>query len=107
MYEYIKEGGFNPENVKFQAIFQQIYNGYIIGPAVYDATMLFPRNQVVGEITDYTGSNPQTDFGGKLYDPVAGTITDRPPQIVPPPPEDSVAAILGRIEKRLTALEGK
>ena len=35
------------------------------------------------EVTDYTGSDPQADFGNKIYDPQNGTFTEREP---PPPP---------------------
>jgi hypothetical protein len=72
-YEHVKTG-FQDDSVKFMATWRSEVRGYVIGPATYDASAIWPPNQVVGEITDYTGSDPQADFGGKVYDPVALTI---------------------------------
>jgi hypothetical protein len=102
-YKYTREGNFNPDNVKFQALYQETFGTYVIGPAVFDATRLFPRLQYVGEVTDYTGSDPMKDFSGKLYDPITGTITDKPP----PPEPVNLKAILDKLEARVAALESK
>jgi hypothetical protein len=93
---------FKTESVKFQALYQERFGGYVIGPAVYDPQRLFPRLQYVGEITDYTGNDPQADFGQKMYDPVAGTITD----LVIPESTD-VKGIIDKLQARIAALEGK
>jgi hypothetical protein len=55
----------------------------------------------VREITDYTGSDPQADFGQKLYDPATDAFSDLPP--LEPPAGiasllDRVAAIEARLE---------
>jgi hypothetical protein len=42
--------------------------------ANYDATKLFPVNQMVIEIVDYEGKDPQKELGGKKYDPETNTI---------------------------------
>lgn len=98
-YDYVNSGeNFGADTVKFSAMEHDPAIGYAIGPAVYDATLIFPSNQVVGEITDYTGSDPQADFGGKIYDPEAGTITDPPVQ---PPPGPSAADEAARANRRL------
>ncbi|MGY3278110.1 DUF4376 domain-containing protein [Bradyrhizobium sp. S3.7.6] len=39
-----------------------------------DATMVFPVNQLLLEITDYNGTDPQADLGGKYYHPDTNTI---------------------------------
>ena len=62
--------------VKCSAVFQPGFNAYIIGPAVYDVTKVFPVNQYAFVIEGYTGTDPQADFGGKEYKPLEGTIND-------------------------------
>jgi hypothetical protein len=103
-YDYVNSGeNFAAQNVKFMAIWQDVYQSHVVGPAVYDATLLFPASQVVGEITDYTGNNPQADFGGKLYDPATGAITDPPP---PEPVEDLEAMITRIVREELKRKRG-
>ena len=99
---------FQLETVKFTAMFQEAHNAYIVGAAVFDPLMLFPAGGLLGEITDYTGTDPQTDLGGKIYDPVAGTFT------APPPPEQgdfvdmrAISITLKDIIARLERLESK
>lgn len=101
---------FEEASVKFVATYQEIHGAHIIGAATFDPTMLFPAGGLLAEIFDYTGSDPQTDFGNKVYDPVAKTITEAPP--IPPPPLEEVLdprlmAILEEIIARLAALEAK
>ena len=95
-YGYVNSGeNFGADNVKFMAAWRDSVGGYVVGPAVYDPTMLFPASQIVGEITDYTGTDPQNDLGGKIYDEAAGTFSDPPPVKAPP---DVIAELLARIE---------
>jgi hypothetical protein len=103
-YDYVNSGNnFGANTVVFAAIEHDPEVGYVIGPATFDPTTIFPADHVLGEITDYTGRDPQTDFGGKIYDPVAGTITDPPP----PPVQDKIMTVLGDIIQRLAKLEQK
>lgn len=84
-------------SVKFTALWNPGYSSYVVAAAVYDGTKLFPAGQIVQEITDYAGTDPQKDFGGKLYDPATGAFTD------PPPLTDPAQSLLDRI----AALEAK
>jgi len=83
--------------VKFTAAARP--EGFIVGAAVYDPTRLFPPGQSVYEITDYTGNDPQADFGNKVYDPVTKTFSD----YVFPAVDDPLV----EIRRRLEALEKK
>jgi hypothetical protein len=101
---------FDEASVKFVATYQEIHGAYIIGAATFDPTMLFPGGGLLAEIFEYTGTDPQTDFGNKVYDPVAKTITEAPP--IPPPPLEQVVdprlmAILEEMMARIAALEAK
>ena len=79
-YDYVNSGeNFDVDNVKFMAVLRDYAGGHVVGPAVYDPTLLFPANHLVGEITDYAGSDPQKDFGGKIYNPEDGSFSDPPP----------------------------
>lgn len=72
-------------------------DGWIVGAATFDATAAWPANALLLEVTDYTGTDPQADFGNKVYDAATGTFSDRVP------PENPLPDVL----KRLEALEGK
>jgi hypothetical protein len=110
-YEYIKDAAskFSTNGVRCAAKFNPTLNCYIIGPAVYDETRIFPGGQRVLEITGYAGSDPQADFGGKAYDPTTGAITDAPQY--PPKPasmiEKQIMSALDAIVARLEKLEKK
>jgi len=69
------EGSFAAETVKCT-----IYQNRVLA-ATTDVTRLFPPACTVVEIAGYTGSDPQEDFGGKVYDPAAGTFTTPPPPV--------------------------
>jgi hypothetical protein len=76
-YDYVKAGtNFTPGSVKFSALWQDLYSSYVCKVATFDETLLFPTGQMVREITDYTGSDPQGDFGQKLYDPATDSFSD-------------------------------
>ena len=75
-YDYVNSGKrFRADSVKLMAIWRPYADGYVVGPAVRDATMLFPADHIVFEITDYTGSDPQAEFGNKRYEPETGTFS--------------------------------
>jgi len=99
-YDYVKT--LSPNTVQFLALWVDAYNGYVVSVATYDQTMLFPGNQILREITDYAGTDPQADFGNKLYDPAAGTFSPLPP--LPPP---LPAVDLNALQDRIAALEAK
>jgi hypothetical protein len=99
---------FGADTVKFTALWHEGI-GYLVGAANYDVTMLFPPGHIVGEITDYTGSNPQADLGGKLYDPDEGAFREAPPPPapMPTPTESKILTALDSIMDRLEKLERK
>jgi hypothetical protein len=66
---------FSDETVKATVYWHPDFKKHIVGSAVTDPTLLFPPNQQVIEITDYTGSDPATDFNGKVYDAATGSFT--------------------------------
>lgn len=104
-YDYVHSGkNFGADTVKFAAVIHDGI-GYVVGPAVYDPTMLFPANHIVAEITDYTGSDPQADFGNKVYDPATGSFSDQLPP--PPPPSTQIPTALADIIARVEKLETK
>lgn len=103
-YDYVNSGkNFGADSVKLMAIWREDMGGYIVGPAVFDATMLFPPNHIVFEITDYTGSDPQADFGGKLYEPATGTFSA--PTMAAAEP--SLAKLVEELTARIAVLEAK
>lgn len=107
-YEYVNSGeNFGADSVKFMAIWQEDASGYVVGPAVLDPTMLFPAGQIVGEITNYTGTDPQSDFGNKVYDPATHTFYDMLPPPPPPSRDAEIMSALDTIMMRLEKLEKK
>jgi hypothetical protein len=105
-YDYVNSGkNFGADTVKGMAIWRDYAGGYVVGPAVLDATMLYPANHIVFEVIDYVGNDPQADFGNKLYDPETGTFSEPPPP--PPPPPNPLLTRLEEMTARLAALERK
>jgi hypothetical protein len=93
-----------PSNFKSGSVVCNIFrqrDQSIVGAATYDPTAVHSINQRVIEIVGYTGSDPQKDFGGKVYDHATGTFSDQPP----PPP--SLGARLDAMEQRIKALEAR
>jgi hypothetical protein len=100
-YNYVRdENNFVADSVKFTATWQDIHNGYIIGLATRDPSMLFPAGALLREIIDYHGSDDlHLELGNRLYDPDTHRLRALPP---PPPPFD-----FQRLEARLAAIEAK
>ena len=102
-YDYVNSGkNFGARSVKLMAIWREYAGGHVVGPAVRDATMLFPANHVVIEITDYTGIDPQAEFGNKIFQPDAGTFIGAPPPA--PHPFDK---LIEQLTARIAALEAE
>jgi hypothetical protein len=99
-YEYVRNpASFDTSNVKL-AVDWRDGIGYVVGSAVYDATRLFPAGCIVLEVTDYAGSDPQADFGNKLYDPATDSFSDI---VLPLAETPTMAELLDRV----AALEAK
>lgn len=107
-YDYVADQkSFGANTVKFAAIYRGDHvNGYIVGPAVYLADRMFPAGHIVAEITDYTGSDPQADFGNKVFDPAAATFSEQPPVPRGEMPLE-IRHALDAITARFDKLEGK
>ena len=99
-YVYSRDSkNFNPDTVKFTVLWQEAYNGFIIGAATRDQTRLFPAGQLVREIIDYRGGDdPQVELGARLYDPDTNKLCNRPS-----PPNFGFQ----ELEARVAALEAK
>jgi hypothetical protein len=102
-YDYVNSGkNFGVSSIKLMAIWREAAGGFVVGPAVVDATMLFPPNHIVFEITDYTGSDPQAEFGNKIFRPDTGTFID-----APPPAAHPSAKLIEELTARIAALEAE
>ena len=104
-YDYVHpKDKFNPSNVVIAAIWRDYANGYVVGPAVYDASLIFPADHIIYEIDDYAGSDPQEDLLNKIYDPKTGVFSDQPPL---ESPKNPMMDMIDQILKRLDRLEKK
>lgn len=74
---------FGDTTVKMTVIWHPELEMYLVSSAVTNPIVLFPGNQQILEILDYTGTDPAKDFNGKVYNPADGSFTDR----VEPSPE--------------------
>lgn len=100
-YDYARDPrSFTAGSVKFTALRQAV--GWMISVATRDAERLFPTDQLVLEIIDYHGADPQAELSERLFDPDASKLLDRPP-----PPLDPMQEILKGVLDRLAAIEAK
>lgn len=99
-YDYVRdENNFTAGSVKFMARKQD--DSWIISVASHDASMLHPADQWVMEVIDYHGGDPSEELAGRLFDPVALRLGDRPPIVALPDPLQSVLDRLAVIEAKL------
>lgn len=99
-YDYVKNPeSFAADSVKFTAV--KMDYGWIIGAANRDATMLHPAGQLVLEVIDYKGADPQEELENRLFDPETLRLGDRPPLPVFPDPLQPILDRLARIEAKL------
>ncbi len=75
---------------------EQPPDGLVTGAANTNYNFIFPANGELIEVTDYSGSDPQADFGNKIYDPEEQTFTDRPP--MQPQADPEVAELKKAVE---------
>jgi hypothetical protein len=90
---------FQPGSVKM-TIYRQGKDGPTVAAAVLDATMLWPDQALVVEDTSYSGTTPQADYGGKIYDPATQTFSD-PPPLEPPAGLQSLLDRVAQLEAKL------
>lgn len=98
-YDYTRAGtNFGAGHVVIAAYWVDgLQNSYVVGPATQNPAAIFPQGCIVHEVTDYTGSDPQTDLGNKRFDPGTGTFSD----LIPPPPAVDILARLKALETKL------
>lgn len=97
-YVYSRDSkNFGIDTVKFTALWQDIHNSYVIGAATRDVTRLFPAGQLVRELTEFHGTDPQAELGMKRYNHDTRTLHDLPKLL----PVNDLEARLAAIEARL------
>ena len=107
-YDYVNDdGNFSADGVKFTAFWQDAFNGFTVGAAVRDPTLLFPANMMVREIIDYRGGDPQVELGEKLYDPHTHRLHQRPELSMVNPEFETLEAQVAVLEARVATLEDK
>ena len=98
-YDYVRDPkNFIADSVKFTVMKQN--SGWIIGAAVREPDRLHPADQMVLEVIDYHGGDPQAELGGRGFDLVTNKLLDRPP--LPPNPNPILD-----IWDRLAVIEAK
>jgi hypothetical protein len=76
-YDYIHRGDyFKKDSVKIAATFMDVFNKWVVMIAVREPDRIFPADQILLEITDFDGEDPQEFFGRKSYDPDTETFSD-------------------------------
>jgi hypothetical protein len=71
----------------------------VVYAATTDATLLFPEDMDILEVFDAQTSDPQTEFGRKIYDPLTGDFSD--------PPAPVYGSLIDDLKDRIAALEAK
>lgn len=108
-YEYVNSGkNFAEDSVKLSALYQEFWKAWVIGPAVIDATMLHPANQIVREISDFGSTDEDVliaAFRNKHIDPDTNEIRD--PPILPPQPtiDETITELFTRIRELRNRIE--
>ena len=98
-YDYSRDSkSFGIDTVKFTVMWQDRYSGFVVGAATRDVTELFPAGQMVLELTEFHGNDPQAELEVKRYDPDTHTLHDLPPCSQP--------FDLESLEARVTAVRG-
>jgi hypothetical protein len=105
-YEYVNSGkNFAEHSVKISVLYHDFWKAWVIGPSVIDATMLFPANQIVREITDFGSIDEDVliaTFRNKHFDPDTNEIREPPPlPIVEDPALVALRERLENLEKRV------
>jgi len=97
-------------SVAIAVMWREEYNAHVVGAATYDPTAMFPADSVIIEIDDYTGSDPQADLGGRVYDLETMTLGEVPVFVMEDPVQETQTKILSALDSimaRLDKLEKK
>ena len=70
-YEYNKNS-FKEGSVIVACVFNR--NGWVVSAANYDPTMIFPAGQMVLEVMNYDGDNPQKELENKSFNPESNSF---------------------------------
>lgn len=97
-YEYVAAKRFGQRSVVMTV--QHTETGDLIQVATFDPTAIFPASCGVIEETEYSGSDPQAEFGLCTYNADLRKIG---PKYVPPPTETE--KLIASLMKRIEALE--
>ena len=69
-YEYIHRGNhFQKDSVKVAIMYMSAVESWVGMVAVYEPDRIYPADQMLLEITDFKGDNPQEFFGRRVYNP--------------------------------------
>jgi hypothetical protein len=103
-YQHVNDpASFQPDTVKIAFSFHEAEKEWIIGPAVIDATMIFPANHYVREIDGF-GSTDENEiiaaFRNKVIDIKTNAMKDRPKNNAP-----SLIEMLNALTRRIEKLE--
>jgi hypothetical protein len=106
-YEYVARRPFGDTSVVMTV--QHTAEGDVVQAATFDPSEIFPAGMGVIEETEYTGNDPQTDFGQHSYSADARRIGGRfvPPERKPDAIETRILQALDAIVERIEKLEAK
>jgi hypothetical protein len=108
-YDYVNDKrNFGIKTLKFMVkVREDLNNQPIVGPTVFDQTMLFPAGQTVFEILDYAGTDPVKDFRGKVYNHKTGKFSAPIIPARPPSEIEIIRQLMTEILRRVEKLEKK
>ena len=69
---------FGADTVKFTVMWNEVHDGFVVGAATTDVSKLFPAGQLVLELTEFHGKDPQAELEVKRYDPDTHKLHDLP-----------------------------
>jgi hypothetical protein len=76
-YDYIHRGNyFKKDSIKVTVMFMDAFKKWVVLVAVREPDRIFPADQILLEIIDYEGDNPQEFFGRKSYNPETKTFSE-------------------------------
>jgi len=83
-YDYSRITFIDPNSIKMTVMMDSGVNGIVMA-ANKDVSFLFPQNLTVIEVFGVQSTDPQKDFGRKIYHSANGTFSDDPAPPLPLP----------------------